>query len=354
MDRVTGKVDFNVDLIRALAIVLVIMLHAAIEPHPIVTQINQAEVFRWWSVDIYDSLAQPCVPLFVLLSGALLLQPSKTDEPMGVFFKKRLNRIALPFLFWGIAYFAWSYLIDNEPFTFGSILQGIQTGPYYHFWFLYMIVGLYLITPVLRVLVSHSDRRLLRYSLIVWFVGTAIVPLIGLFDNTIVDNKVFLPVGWVGYFILGAYLLKVQLKPIILYISLFTAFVWTAAGTYFMTLNVGGTNSYFFFNELGANIILASVSIFLLLRSISPINLENHVPRFNWLIHKIGQNTLPIYLFHVMVLESLQRGYLGFTISVNTLNPAFEVPLITVVTLFICLGVICLLKKVPVLNRLIG
>ena len=121
-----------------------------------------------------------------------------------------------------------------------------------------------------------------------------------------------------------------------------------------MTLNVGGTNSYFFFNELGANIILASVSIFLLLRSISPINLENHVPRFNWLIHKIGQNTLPIYLFHVMVLESLQRGYLGFTISVNTLNPAFEVPLITVVTLFICLGVICLLKKVPVLNRLIG
>ena len=76
------------DLIRTIAIVLVILLHASIEPVPaIVTGYDSNVVVQWWSVNIYDSLARPCVPLFVMLSGALLLQPSKVDEPLKVFLK---------------------------------------------------------------------------------------------------------------------------------------------------------------------------------------------------------------------------------------------------------------------------
>jgi len=59
-------------------------------------------------VNIYNSLSKPSVPLFVMLTGALLLMPEKVGEPLSVFFKKRLNRIGLPFLFWGVVYFAWS------------------------------------------------------------------------------------------------------------------------------------------------------------------------------------------------------------------------------------------------------
>jgi surface polysaccharide O-acyltransferase-like enzyme len=310
-------------------------------------------VFRWWTVNIYDSISQACVPLFILLSGALLLQPSKI-EPLGIFFKKRLKRIGLPFLLWGIVYFGWRYFVNNETLTLGSILQGIETGPYYHFWFLYMIFGLYLITPILRVLVANSERKILRYSIFLWFVGTAIIPLIGLFDNNILNNKIFLPVGWVGYFILGTYLLKVRIKPLFLSLSLFAGLLVTSIGTYFITLQVGGGSSYFFLNELSANVILTSVSLFLLLRNVSPVRLQNRFPRFDWLIHKIGQNTLPIYLIHVIVLETLQKGYLGFAISVNTLNPAFEIPLLAVITLFISLAIVLLLKKIPLLKRAIG
>jgi surface polysaccharide O-acyltransferase-like enzyme len=76
-----------VDLIRTFAIVLVILLHASIEQVPaIVTGVNSDVVVQWWSVNIYDSLARPCVPLFVMLSGALLLQPSKVDESLRVLF----------------------------------------------------------------------------------------------------------------------------------------------------------------------------------------------------------------------------------------------------------------------------
>jgi hypothetical protein len=55
-----------------------------------------------------------------------------------------------------------------------------------------------------------------------------------------------------------------------------------------------------------------------------------------------------------MVLESIQKGYFGLQISVNTMNPIVEIPLITVFTLFICLGIIFVLKRVPVVKKLIG
>jgi hypothetical protein len=55
-----------------------------------------------------------------------------------------------------------------------------------------------------------------------------------------------------------------------------------------------------------------------------------------------------------MVLEALQKGFLGFKISVTTMNPIIEIPLITAVTLLICLAIIVPLKKIPYVRRVIG
>src|SRR5450756_1517432 len=82
-----------VDLIRTVAIILVILLHAAIEPNPNLNIMSPEGVQLWWTSNVYDSIARTAVPLFVMLTGALLLQPSKADEPLRVFFKKRWNRI---------------------------------------------------------------------------------------------------------------------------------------------------------------------------------------------------------------------------------------------------------------------
>jgi surface polysaccharide O-acyltransferase-like enzyme len=63
---------------------------------------------------------------------------------------------------------------------------------------------------------------------------------------------------------------------------------------------------------------------------------------------------LGIFFLHVMVLESIENGYLGFAINRNTLNPIIEAPLMTVIVLFATLAIILLLKKIPYMNRLIG
>lgn len=349
-----SEISFPVDLIRTVAIILVILLHAATEQHTIVNIMAPGEVTLWFTSDFYNTLARPCVPLFLMLTGVLLLQPSKVDEPLRVFFKKRWRRIGLPFIFWGIAYFAWRFFVNGEALTASSILQGILTGPYLHFWFLYLLVGVYLVTPVFRVVLKYADRKVLKYFFIVWFVGTGVVPLITLFEPYGLNADVFLITGWVGYFILSTFLIEVKVRSSILYVVLFLGYFWTAVGSYLVVYFIGERFSQFFFDSFSLNVIGASMSLFLILSRVSPQRIESRFPRVNGLLSVISQNTLPIYLFHVMVLETLQKGYLGFKISVTSMNPILEIPLITFIALFVSLGVILPLKKVPYLRRLIG
>jgi surface polysaccharide O-acyltransferase-like enzyme len=104
-----------VDLIRTVAIILVILLHASIEPNPNVNFMSPEGVQLWWTSNIYDSISRGAVPLFIMLTGALLLQPNKADEPLRVFFKKRWNRIGIPVLFWGAIFFFGILPLRDKP-----------------------------------------------------------------------------------------------------------------------------------------------------------------------------------------------------------------------------------------------
>ena len=146
----------------------------------------------------------------------------------------------------------------------------------------------------------------------------------------------------------------VKLQTSHLHVFLFIGWISTMVGTYFITAAIGGLSSYFFYDYLSVNVIIASIALFMLLRRVPSSWPEKLSNRGKWLIHEIGKNTLPIYLLHVMVLEAFQKGFFGFTISVNTLNPAIEIPLITGITLFVCLGIVLPLKKIPLVQKLIG
>ena len=354
-----GKVLLPVDLIRTVAIILVILLHASIEPAPAISIMSSEGVQLWWASNVYASLASPAVPLFIMLTGALLLQPSKVNEPLKVFFKKRLSRVGVPFLFWGGAFFAWRVFVYGEVLTSSSIFKGVLAGPYFHFWFLYLLLGLYLFTPLLRVIVAYADWKIIKYFLLVWFVGTAIVPLFGLFENLIgpalwFKQNVFLLSGMIGYFVLGAYVAKWRLRSSILVLIFASSLVFTIIGTYYLVGNLGERFGQFFYDASSISIVVASIALFLFLLTVPAKQVENHSSRINRFLHLVSQNTLPIYLFHVMVLEVLQKGYLGFKISLTTMNPIVEIPLITAITLLVCLAVIVPLKKIPYVKRIIG
>lgn len=380
MENLSKERGFSVpvDVIRTVAIVGVILLHSANDLTS--QQMSWFEIVRWNTVTVYQSIGRLGVPLFLLLTGALLLQPSKLTEPIGVFFKKRVARIGLPFIFWGAIYFAWDFLvvnkINNQPITTNSIIQGVLTGPYYQFWYLYLLLGLYLITPILRVVMAHASRDLIKYILILWFLGAAIVPTIALVTSLHLDTNVLTITGYVGYFILGAYLLTVQISRSKLALYTAVGVTLTAIGTYVIAATVGGTEMYFFQGYLSPTLIFAAASLFLLLIVVQsppstqafavPSATENYFKpkeicaespcesKGRKLLRLISANTLALYLFHVMVLETIQKGYLGFAINGNTINSVVGVPLNTVIVLFVSLGIIVGLKKVPGLKKLVG
>ena len=359
LDQLRGR-PVNVNLIRTIAMVGVILLHASgrfLITSQQLNQMNPLEMTRWGVVDLYQSIAVPLgVPLFLMLSGALLLQPIKSDEPLSVFFKKRWVRIGLPSIFWGIAYFAWDFLVQNIPFSAAAIVQGILNGPYTQMWYLYVLVGLYLLTPILRVTIVHADETILKYFVILWVVGVAILPFFGLFTIFRLNSNVFALTGYVGFFVLGAYLATVQIRRKTLWILITLGTTLTAFGTYALAATIGGSEMYFFQQYFSPTVILVSVMVFLLLFTIKPPAVQKEIKPStgNKLIKLISQNTLGIFFIHVMIIESIEKGYFGLSINRDMLNPIIEVPLLTVIVLFASLAIILLLKKVPYLKRLIG
>jgi surface polysaccharide O-acyltransferase-like enzyme len=221
---------------------------------------------------------------------------------------------------------------------------------------MYVLIGLYLVTPILRVFIAHADQKLIKYFIILWFTGVATVPFFNLLTIYQVHSNVFILIGYVGYFVLGSYLSTVKMRRSTLSILIILGIALTAFGTYVMAATVGGSEMYFFQEYLSPTVILVSVAVFLMLLTIKPPSVQKDTgpSKVNRLVKLISQNTLAIYLFHVMIIESIQNGYLGFAINRNTLNPIIEIPLLTAIVLFVTLAIILVLKKVPYLNQLLG
>jgi len=336
----------------------VILLHAAgqwIITSQEMNQLTPLGITRWAVVDFYQTLGVLSVPLFLMLTGALLLQPEKQNESLSVFFKKRWVRIGLPFFFWATVYFVWDFYVQNLPFSLGVITQGILNGAYSQFWYIYVLVGLYLLTPLLRAFLASANQTLIKYFATLWLIGVAILPFFGLLTPFMLNSNVFAISGFVGYFVLGTYLTTVKMRRSTLWIFMTLGIALTAFGTYVLAAT-GGAKMYFFQEYISPTVILASVMMFLLLLTIKPPSGQQEISpsKGNKLIKVISENTLGIFFVHVMVLESFQNGYFGFAISRNTLNPIIEVPIMTVIVLFASLAIILLLKKIPYMNRLIG
>jgi surface polysaccharide O-acyltransferase-like enzyme len=239
-----------------------------------------------------------------------------------------------------------------------SVVQSLLgSGAYDQFWFIYAIIGLYLLTPILRVVSANSNQKILLYIVVLWFLSVAAVPFLHLLTGLTVESDLFLLGGSVGYFILGEYIMRgVSLKTKTVRALLIGSVACTIIGIYLVTGPFASINQWYFFNYISSfNIIFASFAVFVLLsRHSSDWPGSNH-PRLSWLVKAISANTLPIFFMHPIVLMTLYRGYLGIKISQFTfISPFVEIPFLGVTALLITLGLVLGMKKVPVLKTLIG
>ena len=163
--KTVGERVVFLDWLRIIACFMVMVIHSC-EPFylggaaPNVTFIaNRWDAF--W-VSLVESVCRVCVPLFVMASSYLLF-PLK--RPTGEFFRRRLGRIVVPFLVWSCAYIgwfgdSWGKACFNFPDAGG------------HLWFVPMLLGLYLLMPLLSPWAERVRERELRGWLILWLVTT--------------------------------------------------------------------------------------------------------------------------------------------------------------------------------------
>jgi surface polysaccharide O-acyltransferase-like enzyme len=352
--EVKSSALLSADLIRTVAIALIILLHATGFPPDIPAEITPQVMQGWIASNVYSALGHIGVPLFIMLSGCLLLDPAKADEPIKIFFKKRFNRIGLPFIFWNIFYFFWSSQVHGTPLSFDNAVKGAMSGAYVHLWFLYLLVGLYLVTPLLRVFVKYLDWRRFKYLVALWFVGTVTVPLINVLGGFNFNPVIFVFTGWMGYYLLGVFLQKIKVQKKVLALAATLGIVGAVLCAYLATAFIGEKVTPFFHESLSFNFIVASVAVYLLLISVPTTRIEKRSGKLKAALQWFGQNTLPIYLMHYLILESLMFGFFGFSLNATTLNPIIEVPLLALLTLGLTAVLVYLLKRIPIVRRLIG
>ncbi|MDR1992367.1 MAG: acyltransferase family protein [Nitrososphaerota archaeon] len=346
-----------VDLIRVVAIFAVLFLHAVVYASNDTFIPNGLEVLRGWIVNIYLCFGRMGVPLFVMLTGALLLAPVKEHESLSIFFKKRLSRIGLPFLFWGAVYFFWDIFIEHQQLTSAFIINGVLSGPYITFWYLYMLAGLYLLTPMLRVMVAHFTTKHFKYFICLWIVGITLIPFIKLISHGqyALGGDLFVIPLWVGYFIMGVYLVNVQIQRRILVALTVLGLALTAIATYIMAW-AGGVSVFYFQEYESPTVILAVVSLFMLLNSYAKPQVSlaaNHAWKYR-ILNVISENSLAIYLLHMIPLYLIKEGYFGFSLHAFSVDSIIGVPLLAILTLMLSLIIIIPLKKIPYLKKFIG
>lgn len=158
----------------------------------------------WAGVFLTDVLRAWAVPVFVMVSGALFLG---REVSVGKMFGKYILRLVLVLLTFGTLYALMEIIFAERSFSVGMLavaLRNVYAGALWdHMWFVYMCIGLYVVTPPLQRLVRALDDAMLRYLLVVLFVFTCLIPQID--SMTGVTFGVYLPVRgiWLFYYLLG-------------------------------------------------------------------------------------------------------------------------------------------------------
>lgn len=187
----------QLDLIRVVACLMVVMMHS---PMP-------SENANGLFLGLLSYATAPCIGLFFMVSGALLL-PVK--EGTGPFLRRRLGKIVGPTLFWSLIYIGYNHYLGADSSWWKELLSlPFSAQGHGVMWFMYTLTGLYLIAPVLSKWLQTCSKRELEFYLLLWAV-TLCYPILRLFLSIQMGETgiLYYFTGYAGYFLLGHYLIK--------------------------------------------------------------------------------------------------------------------------------------------------
>lgn len=337
-----------IELLRVIACFCVILLHVSTKGW------NYAGVdAKAWPVyEIFCAISRIGVCCFVMISGTLFLGNTR-GKNIEKIYKKYIFKIVVLIAFWSCTYFVFRILNGNLKITglksvFGELLFGN-----YHLWYLWMIAGLYAVSPILNKIVE--DDKLCRYFLVLcavvcWIPGMLeVVPVLNELVQGILQDKMylFLPAGYVGYYILGYYLYKNKLtdrqKKIVLAAGILGA-AYAVIGGILYSRHIGEP-SQATYNNLTMNIACYAAAIFVIFKD--KISTIQFTEKAKSRIFALGKATLGIYLIHVMFVQGISDRIM---IATDFKYPLASIPI--TILIFICAYFVAIvIKKIPFVGK---
>lgn len=334
------------DYLRIFAVFAVIILYVSVEN--MWQTIGTNEFFAHLA---YNSAVRWVVPVFVMISGALFLDP-KREIYVGRLHKKNLLRLVTAFMFWSAMYALVDYL---EGVRLRDVVFNAVKG-HVHLCYLYMLAGLYLVVPVLRKVTE--SKKLTKYFLILWLliaVGIPTVSCLAAFVGapyqrlvTSVEGSLDFRVaaGYAGYFVLGYALNHFDFsraKRAIVYILGVCGFAATfiLPVVYYKLKGIPFTDS---FGNLTVNVFFETVSVFVFFK----YAVKEKTGKKHTVIRTLSDCSFGIYLVHLLVLEF---GYNHLGVSSLAINPILSIPVVSVCVFAVSFVITFILKKIPFVKQ---
>ncbi len=290
------------DVLRVFAFLCVTALHAVT---PYISAASLVGSVSWIFCVCVNAVARAGVPLFLMLTGALLLG---RDEGVGAFYRRRLPRILLPIAVWDILYYLGDAALSGGAPSLSAFLGTVlNNGTYYHLWYLYELLGIYLILPFLSRACRSSNLKEVAVLLVIAAFPGTIRP----FLNRHLPIGIFLfdPLleGYLGYVLLGYLLSRIHITKsavVLACLSLVLGLFFSIAGNIHASLEAGAPdlamNGGYMLNHY-----LTAGGLFLLARRFI---LSPAVPgKLSGLMRTLSAATYPAYGIHAAVLFALER-----------------------------------------------
>jgi surface polysaccharide O-acyltransferase-like enzyme len=282
-----------------------------------------------------------------MASGYLFL--SRTED-YSKFFRKRARRVIIPFVIWSLVYASYLGDFTDKGVSFKSIgngLLGILSGPAeYDLWFFYVLIGLYLAVPILRIFCVNASAKDLLYFCALWFLFEPVLSVIHYYTGATVG--ILYPLtGYVGYYVLGFYFGHLAESR-----TLNRAALVILLGSYgflLLTIYHGWQDpkyDEFFEHYLSIARVLMCGSMFVLLKA----GARFVGPRTSRVLAPLSEGALGIYLAHALLLDLMGR-YLGPILPVLQTGPTLVVmPAVASVVYGICFLITRGLERVPLVR----
>lgn len=332
--------DVGLDLIKIIAILMVILIHVSGKGFP-------GMGTGWAAVNFYESISRVSVPLFFMVTGALLLPRNESVKSI----LHKIVRVLIPLFAWSFIYLLIlkrMFGLDIDyPFSLHSFKQWIamiSNGPVAgHLWYLYTLIAAYLFIPFMSSFYKFNDIKMKAFIMIVLFISTSIMPTIHG-----IAGRGFIGINWSffyiypSYFVAGAILwndIKITRKITIYSFAMWVlSFISIALLTWYTSSGPGKMNELYY-EYYSPFVFVGALSLFVFIKGVSR-KIEG---RSSFVVRNVSRFGFGVYLVHPIFIWILERkGY-----DYNFMNPWASIPILMLAVMLLSMITVYILQRIP-------